>query len=258
MSDNNVLENLGLTPNESKVYQYLLSKQSVQSASDIITALSLDKVSTYRALKSLEQQNLLNVSGEKRTQRYQISTTQNLYKKYEEKVQGLTSLRSQLDQLITNATSQQYDFYLNNKIKIYKGLSGYKQWMHERLKNTSSIQEFGDSGLLKEMFDDVKEMDEYILSYINKRVEQKISVQSLLSRPKQLMRFDKTNKKLLKEQKIIPALDEFSGFMSVFGDSFGFYTKQGGEYLGVILNDPLLAGMMKVLFNTLWIQGETI
>ena len=115
----NVLENLGLTPNESNIYRYLLSTQSILSTHEITLALSLDKVSTYRALKSLEQQNLITVTGEKRTQRYQLNSTKELFNKYENQVQELSSLRSQLDELITHATSEQHDFYLKNKIQIY-------------------------------------------------------------------------------------------------------------------------------------------
>ena len=92
----NVLENLGLTPNESNIYRYLLSTQSILSAHEITLALSLDKVSTYRALKSLEQQNLITVTGEKRTQRYQLNSTKELFNKYENQVQELSSLRLSL------------------------------------------------------------------------------------------------------------------------------------------------------------------
>ena len=57
MSQNTALKRLGLTSNESNVYMYLLDVQTEQSAKDIIDALSFDKVTVYRALKSLEDQS---------------------------------------------------------------------------------------------------------------------------------------------------------------------------------------------------------
>ena len=254
----NVLENLGLTPNESNIYQYLLSTQASLSAHEITLALSLDKVSTYRALKSLEQQNLITVTGEKRTQRYQLNSTKELFNKYENQVQELSSLRSQLDELITHATSEQHDFYLKNKIQIYKGKEGYRLWNYERLKNgTKTIKEFGSDNFIRKIFDTEDELFVYMNKYIQDRVSNKISMQSLVTPTANDWIFNRSDKKLLKEFKILETNDEVEAYMSIFGNRFGFYTKQGNEYLGVIIDDLFLASMMTTLFNALWVQGKS-
>ncbi|MDQ6984709.1 MAG: helix-turn-helix domain-containing protein [Candidatus Dojkabacteria bacterium] len=61
------LEQLGLTENEIDIYRFLL-RNEVSSGTDIYLSLSMDKSSTYRALKKLQDIGLVTVTGEKRNQ----------------------------------------------------------------------------------------------------------------------------------------------------------------------------------------------
>lgn len=257
MSESIVLEKLGLTPNESLVYRHLLASQVLQTAQELILALSIDKVSVYRALKSLEQQNLINVTGEARNHKYRVSPTKNLLDKYNSKVHELSSLRDQLEDLVNSAANEQSEHYQRHNIQVYKGLEGYKTWNAERLKRGGSLnREFGSRKFLGELFGDDNARRKYMLGYITARVKKGIYLRSLTMLPAELEDFDKTDPALLKEKRLIKLSEELVLIMSVFGDSFGFYTKQGGEYLGVIISDPLLAKMIATVFDALWEQGE--
>ena len=259
MQNSDVLEKLGLSPNESNVYKYLLSNQVVQSAQDIILALSMDKVSVYRALKSLTDQGLVTVTGETRNYKYRVSPTKNLLDKYNVKVGELSSLREQLDELISDATRQQHNFYQRHNIQVFKGLDGYKQWNNERLKGAvTAIMEFGSIEFLDTLFGDKVSKSSYMHAFIKERVKRKISMMSLAIYPKTFATYDKTSAKILKQQRTIMLEDDIQAYMSIFGDSFGFYTKQGNEYIGVIIRDPILTKMIIVFFNALWEKGEIV
>ena len=259
MKEDNVLEELGLTPNESSVYKYLLSNQAVQSAQDIILALSMDKVSAYRALKSLTNQRLISTTGETRNYKYRVSPTKNLLDKYNVKVHELSSLREQLDDLISAATRQQHNFYQKHNVQVFKGLDGYKQWNNERLKgSTSVIREFGSIEFLDSLFGNKTVKTNYMRSFIKERVKRKISMMSLAIYPTTLATYDSSSAKILKEQRTIKLEDDIQAYMSIFGDSFGFYTKQGNEYIGVIIRDPILTRMIIVFFNALWAKGDVV
>ncbi len=97
----------------------------------------------------------------------------------------------------------------------------------------------------------------YMNKYIQDRVSNEISMQSLVTSTANDWIFNRSDKKLLKEFKILETNDEVEAYMSIFGNRFGFYTKQGNEYLGVIIDDSFLASMMTTLFNALWVQGKS-
>ena len=258
MSDN-ALESLGLTPNESEVYKYLLASTGQRPAQEIISLLSMDKVSVYRALKSLEQQGLIHVTGETRNQRYSINSTKGLFDKYDDQVKQLTSLREQLEALVSSATKAQHEFYQHNHIEVFKGMDGYRSWNNERLEgNVKSISEFGSGKFLRELFGSEQQMSNYMNSYIKNRVKKGISIRVLSDGSIPMRSYDHTSKKILKQQRVVDLVEPLDGFMSIFGDRFGFYTKQGGEYIGVIISDPILSGIMTTMFDTLWKQGEEV
>lgn len=259
MSENNVLNQLGLTPNEERVYLFLLNTQIEHSASDVVSVLGMDKVSVYRALKSLQQQELIGVSGETRNQQYRVNSSKRLFEKYNKQVQALTGLRDQLEELVQSATSKQNEFYRSQRIRIYKGLDGYKKWNNDRLqKGVKEIYEFSGGAILEKLFHNTPGQQKYLRSFIEARLKCKARMFSLMSAGIERAPYDLSSNELMKEQRIIRLKTEMDGFMSIFGDNFGFYTKQGEEYIGVIINDPILANMMKITFNVLWEQGEEV
>lgn len=259
MNSDEVLRKIGLTPNEAHIYSFLLNSQKALSASDVILALTMDKVSVYRSLKSLQQQGLVSVVGETRNQQYKASSSKNLFAKYNEQLSTLTSLRDQLEDLVQTATTKQHEFYQNNNISVYKGIEGYKDWNAQRIAtNVEVIYEFTSGRIIEALFGDAATQRTYMQSYVNERVKKNIAIKSLMADVIDRESYDTTDQRMLKEQRIIRLKEEMQGFITVFGDSFGFYTKQANEYIGVIVRDPILSKMMLVTFKLLWEQGEQV
>ena len=259
MSQNTALKRLGLTSNESNVYMYLLDVQTEQSAKDIIDALSFDKVTVYRALKSLEEQRLIEIFGKTRNQTFKASPSKQLFTKYNEKMSELADIRNQLEELVQSAASKRHEFYRSNKISVYSGLSGFRSWNERRLESgIKDIYEFSSGRIFKGLFSDEHEEVAYMEGYIKRRLEKNISMYSLMSSHTQRKNYDTTDDKRLKQQKIIKLEDDADGFMSVFGNCFGFYTKQSDQYLGIIIEDPILSKMMLLTFKSLWNQGDEV
>jgi sugar-specific transcriptional regulator TrmB len=94
-------------------------------------------------------------------------------------------------------------------------------------------------------------------AYIKRRVAKGIRMMSM-GDARHLRDFDASNPTLLKEQRAADTPENMDAFMSIFGSRFGFYTRQSGRYLGVIIDDPMLAQMMVMFFDALWNKGQGI
>jgi sugar-specific transcriptional regulator TrmB len=100
-----ILEQLGLTVNEIKVYEALLTRKSVV-ASKLASEIGLDKSSTYRALESMAEQGLVIVERKKRGTVYQIGSLQILKDSLHKKMISLKNTESGIDEVIENIKQQ--------------------------------------------------------------------------------------------------------------------------------------------------------
>jgi sugar-specific transcriptional regulator TrmB len=251
------LAELGLTPTESDVYLFLLQNGQC-NAPQIQAALNLDKMPVYRALGTLRDKGYAESFGETRNQLFAAAPIQTILDKYEERARALAEAREGIVSLMHDLTNKQQALYKENRITIYEGTDGYKLWMEERLNSgATTIRELGQNTFVGQFFTSQKEFDDYMWSYIHRRISKGIYVRSMGDKTRQRP-YDTSDPKLCKEARIIDLPERIDGIMTIFGNKFGFYTLQNGKYMGIIIDDPMLSKMMTLFYDALWEQGTPV
>lgn len=117
--DTSILEDLGLTQAEIKVYIALLELGN-SSAGNILEKSGLQNSVVHRALNSLIQKSLINYVKEGKRKIYQATDPENFFTYMEEKKRRFNEILPQLKK----AQSTQKE---REKATIYKGLRGLKE-----------------------------------------------------------------------------------------------------------------------------------
>lgn len=251
------LLDMGFSNNEAAVYVFLL-QNGTSYAPQIQTALDLEKMPTYRALTSLRARGYVTAIGETRNQQFVAAPLETLLEEHEQRAQRLTKTRNDIEALARALADQQHALYTDRRIKLFEGTEGYRLWNEERLQgDTDLIREFGRQRYIDEFFS-ADELEGYVAAYIKRRTAKRIPIRVLSASNEEVPHFDRTDKKILKQSRVVEIPTDVEAFLSVFGSRFGFYTKQSGRYVGVIIDDPMMARMMSMIFDVLWETGEDV
>lgn len=136
-----ILEQLGLSKNESRIYETLLRENSRQeraglSSGDIATKSKVHRRNVYDALDRLAGAGLVFVSWESRENRYQPAPPEKLKELLGAKQQKLTAALPDL-QALYEATPHTDETY------IYKGIEGWQNYLRESTRLGGDFYVFG-------------------------------------------------------------------------------------------------------------------
>jgi len=140
-----MLQNLGLTFYESKVYLALLSLKKA-SAWDISQTANVKRPTTYLALQSLKQKKLITVTKFREVKDYKINSIYSL-KKY------VTQQRKLMNINIAKLTKQYNKRKLKLHLRVYSDKSSLKTLLEKSLRQKSQLYIIGDEKLFKKELD---------------------------------------------------------------------------------------------------------
>jgi len=260
MNINNSLTNLGLTQNEIDIYSYILNNKAV-SGKEVYKDISMDKSSFYRALKSLENRNLIYSSGETRNQMFKASPFSNIQKYIKIRKQELNKASKEINNFIQNIEKYTKEKYKDKNIKIFEGEDAYYSFMNEILKEKNII--FRDlSAGCKNTFKFAKSKINYykFMNYfIKERLKRNIKIRILLdSTNKNIDKYDQSCRETLKEARIYKGIFNLNCFLNTFGDKSGFFTEKSNKFWAVIIKDEFITELLNSLFDIIWADSRKI
>jgi sugar-specific transcriptional regulator TrmB len=240
--DTTILEDLGLTQAEIKVYLALLELGS-GGAGDVLSHCRLQNSVMHRALNSLIEKGLINYILEGRRKIYQATKPENFYNYIDDK-------KKRFEQVLPELKAKQEFSKAKEQATIYKGTRGidevYRQLREEKGKEYLS---FGGGAQCLERMGDAWWTNHHL-----KRIEI-----GLLSRQV----FDETVKgfgvKLIKKSiskvRYLPA--DFAQFQeTVIVGNLVAITMFTEHAYSVLIRDPLVAAGYKKHFEVLWKSAE--
>jgi sugar-specific transcriptional regulator TrmB len=256
MLNANVLAEIGMTEIESRIYLFLV-QQGPSLGSQIQIGLNFTKVPVYRALDALKRGGFVRSVGESRNQKFIAADPDQILKSYDQRMKSLIVARSQFE-LMSRSLIQPSQLYKDNRITVYEGKPGYRLWMEQRLQgHDHEICEFGSNTFVEQFFDSTADMDHYMNEYIARRIQKRIYLRTL-GTSQRLHGFDVSSPEFLKEQRTVPADAGDEALFSIFSGKVGFYTRNNDQYLGVIVDDQLIASLMLRFFNALWAGASVV
>lgn len=197
-----ILENLGLTKNQSLVYLSLL-KLGSSPAQKIIKESGLHRSRVYDAVETLQQKGLVSSVIKNFKQHFQSVPPEKLMDFLEEKKQAL---REELPKL------KQVEGMKKEEIKasIYKGKEGLKTIYSQMLKEGKDIKVLGAKAII------IDEL-EYVIPHFDKeRIAKKIRWINIWDTKEAKIKANKYRKKI--EGKVLPKGYEGKGVVNIFGD----------------------------------------
>ncbi len=199
--DTKILENIGLTQNQSTTYLSLL-KLGLSTAQQIIRESGMHRSRVYDSLEKLQELGLVSSVVKDYRQYFQAVAPERLFSILEEKKQALKKILPQLKQLKGMKKDEIY-------ASIYKGKEGLKTIHSEMLKESKDIRVLGAKGKI------FSALEYFMPNFEKERIKKKMKWICLCDQ-KEFQKKDA--KRNLFKIKVLPPGFDSSSVVNIFGD----------------------------------------
>jgi len=255
MTTETAFKNLGLSRNEMEVYSFLL-RRGPSFGADVYKLSKMDKSSVYRALNNLMKSGLIYSTGETKNQKFVAFPVDVLFSKYAKKKEEFEQTEQALKSFVENIESYVAKNYKKTNVKVFEGEQGYKDFLEERLAD--GVDEILQLAPLKKRISVISDFYEYIDEHIKKRVKKNIPIKVMFDATVQTDHLDRTRPEILKEARQIPESLRISASLHIFGDKVGVFSEKSGSFIAIVIDDPLIADLMRAMFYFIWERAEVV
>ncbi len=239
-----VFEEIGLSPNEAKIYETLLSAGEIGVA-EISLKANVHRRNVYDALNRLVEKGLVFRIFQKGEHQFRAVTPDKLSEVLESKQKKLSQILPQLNNLYQSKP-------VNEAAFIYKGKEGYKNYLRDMTRVAEDTYFLGAKGLwftpwvekqyLQDYQDAMKRKGKKYYTLYDPRVKEKL--------PQAL-------KNVGGEYKILPKKYAAPGVTDVFGDYVVTFTSVDVGNFGedgtiFVMINPQLAETYRIWFKLIW------
>lgn len=255
---NTILNQIGLTQNESTVYLTFLKHKETTTA-EIARILHMDKSSCYRAVETLIAKSLLITLPKKRGTTHTAVSPEVLKELHHHRFSQLKQQESELDLFVSQLLKQD-ESSRNTFIKVETGIEAIRNGMDQNLeaakKSTKLIKEF--YRLSFPYFQD-KGHQKWVNEFLKRRVKAGVSIRQIVDFAdiNTFAPIMKTDKKLLKEIHLMPK--ELKGLYGVriSGDITHIISfDKNNNYIDISIKDTYVTLLMNSLFDFMWERSE--
>lgn len=257
MNTTTLAKNLGLTPNELKVFEGFTLNPGV-SAAKMSSLLHMDKSSTYRSVNNLVEYDLLIQHPVNEVMTYTAVDPEELNGRFSERLTELTSTVPMLNSFISSLTSRATR---KTQIRTEAGVEAVQKSLKESLNcNEKLIRELYRT---HSFFRNTAHV-QFVLEMLRQRVKKGIFIrQFAATRPKdevpEIKNVMRNDPKLLKEvRKLPPELDDMNS-IRIWDNTTAIHSEdENGEPLVITITDPYVTGFMKKMYDFIWNQSAKV
>ncbi|MDP2947356.1 MAG: helix-turn-helix domain-containing protein [Nanoarchaeota archaeon] len=145
--DNTILQNLGLSKNESKVYFALIKIKSA-SVNEISRESGVPRVNSYDILESLKNKGLVGTITKANKLFFEPANPEVLFELLDKKRKNILETEESVINLKTLFESEK----IFQDVKVFKGKWGIKNALKETLNSKTEILNFGSAGMFPKFF----------------------------------------------------------------------------------------------------------
>lgn len=237
----------GLSDKEAKTYLALL-KLEVATVNEIAQVTGINRSSAYVVLGALKEKGLVNISIDKKIQRYVATTPEALLQVAENKARRQREIKEKIDAIVPELKALHKDTKKRPKVLVYEGMNG--------LANA-----FGDSLSCREkmvrVFSAAQNLSEPIINYFHKRNELKIAVKGIHPNTD-------NSKKLIKlspefDDSVLIPKDQycFSADLAIYDNKIGYMSSGNGGW-AIIIESKEMSEIMKSVFDLAFSRAKEI
>ena len=231
MEPSKVLEKLGFSPNEIKIY-LVLNQHSSLKAGQISKLAKIDRSSCYNSLKLLLEKGLASYVLVGRVKWFQTTGPKRLLEFVKEQEEDVKSILPKL-----------HEMHIRNKmegqVRLFKGIKGVKSIFLDIARTGKDNFVFGSEGQFSER------IPEFAMQFDRLKKENKIHTQLLIRRGRKELD-NKTT-----EYRSLSNVSESPAVTNIYGDKVAIiiWTE---EPEGIIIENPATAKAYKSYFDVMW------
>ncbi|HEY4483239.1 MAG TPA: helix-turn-helix domain-containing protein [Candidatus Paceibacterota bacterium] len=242
-----ILQSIGLSPDEITVYEYLLTN-GARPAGDVSRQTSIKRGTAYNVLSDLVARGFARqVEGENKVMRFALEHPSKIKEILEgQKVKQDEAARS-FETALPSLTSRWNLVYHRPAVTYYEGLEGVKRVLEDSLNATDTIYSYADLEAIARYIPDVNKR------YVTKREEKQLKKRGIVIDTSFAREFLKDYHPGITETKLIKTTPiPFSSVMQIYNDKVSYITLNEGQMMGVIIEDAKIAAMHRSMFEYLW------
>lgn len=240
-----LFEELGLTPNEAKIYETLVSSNKELAVSSISVTAGVHRRNVYDALNRLLDKGLVFQILQKGEHVYRAVHPNKLLEVLKEREQRLAAAMPTLSKLYETDPPSEAAY-------IYKGIEGYKNYRRDLLRVSEEVYFLGAKALWL-----TPGIPKSFQADFKKQFEKKKIPYKTLFDPRVPEQLPEALKNIGGEFKVLPKGYETVGVVDIFGDHIVTFTSEGvgnfGEHgsIFVMINRDL-ADSYRKWFGFIW------
>ncbi|MBW3015795.1 hypothetical protein KY330_05200 [Candidatus Woesearchaeota archaeon] len=226
-----VLENLGFSPNEIKVY-LTLNDHGSSKAGKIAKIAKIDRSSCYNSLKTLQEKGLVSYVSIGKVKWFQCTGPQKL-------MDYLKEQESDLKQVLPELAARHKMSKLKGQVRLFKGLKGVRTVLQDIIRTGEDNLCFGNESQLEER------MPAYQKQFVRQLKERKIKV-------REIVREDRTNKTSNpKHTRYVPKKVESPVVTNIYSDKIALIIWTD-EPEAIIIENEAAAKAYRSYFEFMW------
>lgn len=238
-----ILENIGLTAKEAKIYLATLEIGS-NPVSKIASKAKINRVTTYDILEKLSKKGFISSFTRARVKFFTALEPEKLVTEYQKRIAELENSLPNLKALNTEISSP--------KVTTFEGIEGIKQIYADSLTSKSSIRNFCD------VTEVTKHWPTYQQDYVSQRVQKNIFLKGIIlddesgRTAKSSDQYNHRELRLISKEKY-----NFTSEIMIYDNKVAIITF-GSEMIGLLIESPGVAKTHGSLFNLMWNKLEPL
>ncbi len=232
-----VLENLGFSSNEIKVYLTLNDHGSTK-AGRIAKLAKLDRSSCYNSLSSLQEKGLISYVLIGKIKWFQATGPKRLLEYLKEQEEDIKEILPELN-------ARHKASKIEGQVRLFKGIKGIKSIFQDIIRTKKDNFVFGSEGQFSE------KIPEFALQFDRLKKENKIKTQLIIRKDKKELDSKTT------EYKYLPNIEESTAVTNIYGNKVAILIWTD-EPEGIIIENEASAKAFKSYFDVLWKHSKII
>lgn len=226
-----VLENLGFSPNDIKVY-LMLNDHGSSKAGKIAKIAKVDRSSCYQSLKRLTEKGLVSYVSIGKVKWFQATGPKRLLEYVKEQEQDVKEILPELDK--RHKASK-----VEGQVRLFKGSKGVKSIFQDIIRTGKDNCIFGSENQLEDR------MPSYQKQFVRLLKEEKISVREIVreGREEEISNPKRT--------RFVPKSVESPVVTNIYGDKIALIIWTD-EPEGIIIENPAAAKAYRSYFEFMW------
>src|SRR3989338_2156265 len=232
-----VLEKLGFSPNEIKVYLVLNSHGSTK-AGKIAKLAHLDRSSCYNALKLLLEKGMVSHVSIGKVKWFQATGPKRLLDYLREQEEDVKEILPELH--LSHKAAK-----VEGQVRLFKGIKGVKAIFLDIAREGKDNFVFGSEGQFSER------MPEFALQFDRLKKENKLHTQLIIRKGRKELDTKTT------EYKYLPNIAESPAVTNIYGDKIAILIWTD-EPEGILIENDAAAKAYKSYFDILWKNAKKL